>query len=428
MSSLLCILIVVVCLANQALYVHGASPSAAPSRSPTVSPTSAKPSPSPTRGPTASPTLFPTRFPTYTPTYIPTSAPTVAPLPTAVVIQRTGILTQHQLIVVKPSGDTLIKFKFYDGSTTDYKFAIQNLPASGSLYQLSQVFSNYGYEPKNGPAITNIKDGSEVIVTGSQNRVFYRRPNPDVVTNQKWGAFDVIGIRSTDGNRTEFGTITLVPPTGAIVGSNFLLNTEDWTITGNKASVVTPTYERYSRGALLNYYITGTDDVINVAAAAQPDRSLWYFEAPSKFFGNHGISYGGTIRFNIAAFSGDFSKLNDPSVNVIELHCATCEGPVGKGITLGYTIDQLRRSPNGAFDGKPKTISIALNEHGGWMKDSQNVLLPWTKPSKCDIIQVLSRLSKIKILGDWTTWYETVAIDDIQISNTEGEFSVLVIE
>lgn len=229
-----------------------------------------------------------------------------------------------------------------------------------------------------------------------------------------------------DGERSDYGTITLVPPTGAIVGSNFLLNNEAWTITGNKAQVNTPTYERFSRGALMNYYISGTDDVINVKESNSPDHSLWYFEAPSKFYGNYGISYGGTISFNIAAFSGDFSKLNDGKVNVIELHCADCVGPVGKGITLGYSLDQLAKSPNGKFTGQPKKITISLNEHGGWLKDSQDVLLPWTKPSKCDIIQVLSRMTKIKILGDWTTWYETVAIDDIQISNKEGKFEVFI--
>lgn len=350
---------------------------------------------------------------------MPTGAPSVAPLPTATRIQRAALITQHQLVVVDPSGDALIQLLFYDGSTTNYRFVVQSLPQSGSLYQLSQVFSNYGYEPKNGAAIDT--NQGEVVVTGSRNRVYYRRPPRDVASNQKWGSFNVMGVRNTDGNRTETGTITLVPPSGAIVGSNFLLNHEGWTISGNKASSSSPHYERFSRGALMNFYITGTDDLINVAAAGEPDRSLWYFEAPSSFYGNQGIAYGGSIKFNIAAFSGDFSKLNDGRVNVIELHCETCDGPVGKGITLGYSIDQLRNSPNGIFTGAPKTITISLNEHGGWLKDSQNSLVPWTKPSQCDMIQVLSRLSKIKILGDWTSWYETVAIDDVQIANTKAQ-------
>lgn len=125
----------------------------------------------------------PTAFPTYQPTQRPTSAPTVAPPPTATGIQSTGIIAQHQLIVVEPSGNTVIKLKFYDGTTTDFKFAVQTIPATGSLYQLSQVFSNYGYEPKFGTVINN-QASSETIVTGSNNRVYYTRPKPDVVTNQ----------------------------------------------------------------------------------------------------------------------------------------------------------------------------------------------------------------------------------------------------
>jgi hypothetical protein len=309
--------------------------------------------------------------------------------------------------------------KVYDILTTNYKFVIQNLPMSGTLYQLSQVFSSYGYEPKKGTLVD--PSSGEVVVTGSNQRVYYLRPTPDIATNQKWGMFNVVGIRNSDGNRTDIGTITLVPPSGALVGSDFLLNNENWVITGNKAATMTSVYERYSRGALMNFYISGSDDVINVDEAGMPDRSLWYFEAPSKYFGNQGIAYGGTLKFNIAAFSGDFTQLNDMKTNVVVLECETCVGPVGKGITLGFSIAQLKATPNGMFTGAPTTISIALNEQGGWLKDSQDVLLPWTKPSQCVMIQVLSRLSKIKILGDWTTWYETVAIDNVQIANQEGK-------
>lgn len=227
-------------------------------------------------------------------------------------------------------------------------------------------------------------------------------------------------MRESDGAQSELGTVTLVPPSGNIVGSNFLVSDESWTISGNKALSMTPTFEKYSRGALLNYYIVGTDDIINVPQANGLDKSLWYFEAPSKFYGNLGISYGGNLQFTIGSFSGDFSRLNDLSSNVVILECEECVGPVGKGITLGYTMATLFKSPNGVFDGTPKKISIQLTENGGWLKDPQNTLKAWYKPSKCDVIQVLSRLSKIRILGDWTSWYETVAIDNIQISNTKG--------
>ena len=106
---------------------------------------------------------------------------------------------------------------------------------------------------------------------------------------------------------------------------------------------------------------------------------------------------------------------------MVELICATCDGPVGKGITLAYNIDTLASSVNGPFTGDPKTISIPLVENSGWIKNSQNSLVAWPDASKCDMLQVLSRLSSVRILGDWTQWYENVALDNVQIKNTKGK-------
>ena len=132
----------------------------------------------------------------------------------------------------------------------------------------------------------------------------------------QWDAFDFIVI-SEVGVPSYPGTVTLVPPSGAIVGSGFLLSNEGWTIQGNKAASTSAAYEPYSRGALLSHYILGTDDKINVkgtAGASATDLSLWYFVAPSQFLGNKGISYGGNIQFTLSSFSGDFTKLNSNQV------------------------------------------------------------------------------------------------------------------
>ena len=94
------------------------------------------------------------------------------------------------------------------------------------------------------------------------------------------------------------------------------------------------------------------------------------------------------------------------------------------GITLAYTLDTFMKGRNWPFDGSPRKVILSLTEKGGWLKDSQNSLLPWTTPSQCDVIQVLSRLSRIRILGDWTRWYETVANDDVQIANTQAQLPI----
>lgn len=350
------------------------------------------------------------------PTYHPTSIPT-----SIVEVEAEEIpIAKHQIVIVKTAGNEVIRLKSFDQASFNLKYKIKSLPTTGSLYQLSQVYSDYGYEPKAGTQVVSApSDGVEV--TGSNNRVYYSRPSPDAANNQKWGSFDFVVI-SEAGVVSYPGTVTLVPTSGAIVGSNFLLSNEGWMITGNQVSSYESKYEGYSRGKLLNHYVLGTDDKVNVQGTGGYDLSLWYFTAPrSKFSGNFGISYGGTLQFSLAAFSGDFSKLNADDSLVVILECAECRGPVSQGITLGFSINSLKNSPNGLFDGTAKRISIPLREGAGWLKDPQNTLLEWTDASQCDIIQVLSRLSALHILGDWTTWYETVGLDDVQISNKKDQ-------
>ena len=60
-------------------------------------------------------------------------------------------------------------------------YSISALPVSGSIYQLSQVFSMYGYEPKKGVQILS----SSTAITGSDNRLLYTRPNPDQAGTEK---------------------------------------------------------------------------------------------------------------------------------------------------------------------------------------------------------------------------------------------------
>lgn len=186
-------------------------------------------------------------------------------------------------------------------------YSVQSPPSSGNLYQLSQVYSDYGYDPKAGTLITT----SKTVVTGSNSRVYYTRPTSDAANNQLWDTFT---FTSKNGLSESYaGTVTLVPPSGTLVGSDFLLDNGGWTISGNKATVAPATFEPYSRGNLLNHYIYGTDDKINVKGSAS-DAFLWYFEAPKIFMGNWGISYGGSIKFTIGIFSGDMKNMNEGNV------------------------------------------------------------------------------------------------------------------
>jgi hypothetical protein len=300
------------------------------------------------------------------------------------------------------------------------------------------VFSNYGYEPKGGILIQNTGSGP-VLVTGSQNRVYYVRPTVDAPSNSKYDTFNYIVVRN-DGVTSLPGTVTLVSPGGGIMSSDFFFDSEGWIITGNTAGdgtgITIPSHEPYLLGNTLSRYILGSDAVINTGTGYSPSQSrgtdsmLWYFEAPDKFLGNLGIAYNGYFSFAIQSFAGDFSisNYNDLSAtNLVELYCDDCRGPVRRGLKLVFPLKSLvTKSSTGLFLGNAMVVRIALQESSGWFVDPQDVLQRGHEktPTQCQMIQTLSRLSKIRILGDFTQLSETVALDDVRITNSKESLPV----
>lgn len=324
----------------------------------------------------------------------------------------TDPIALHQLVTIQAGQDAVIRLKSYDTSGSTLQYEIRSLPETGSLYQLSQVYSEYGYEPKAGTLITSVP----TLVTGSNNRVYYRRPNIDREDGMLWSNFSYVVIRDT---KTSYaGNVSLVAPSGKFTSSSFLMHSEGWTIDGNKVPETPVIYEPYTNGEL-SHYVYGTDDKINAASSGAADTSLWYFKAPEKFMGNLGNAYGGNLQFIQGSYSGDFSKQNGADTSLVILECDECIGPLRKGIRLVFPISASVTAKS--FTGKTTEFSIPLLEGAGWLKDPQNALSKWTTPSQCDMIQVLSRLSSMKILGDWTTWYESVALDDVKITNLKGQ-------
>jgi len=328
------------------------------------------------------------------------------------VLSQSSPLALHQLVSVEAGSDVVIRLKSYDTSGDELQYEIRTLPETGYLYQLSQVYSDYGYQPVAGSLITEVG----TIVTGSNNRVYYRRPEIDVEGELMWSNFSFAVVK--DQQESYEATVSLVAPSGILTSSDFLLNGDDWTITGNKVGGVSATHESFSRGSLSNY-IYASDDKINAPSSGAPDSSLWYFEAPKKYTGNLGISYGGVLQFTLGAFSGDFSKTNGEGTSLVVLECAECPGPKRKGVKLVFPISASSTAK--AFTGSTTDFTVSLTEGAGWLKDPQNSLTQWEAPIKCDFIKVLSRLSAIRILGDWTTWHESVALDNVRISNNKGQ-------
>lgn len=367
----------------------------------------------------------------------------------------------HLIVPVAPAGSEFLTLQFLGSKASALDFYVVNSTGTGKLFQLARNYIKHGYDPKNGEKITigNMLPGekklassvtskapskSPVLVEDPKQRVFYKRPEPDrSPVNSRYGTVDYVVVRKSDGYRSEIGTIFVVPSSHALVGSDFSFFSasklspselvDGWTIIGNHhvlsgvagevraVASSLPAFERYRLGALHNHYIVGIEDAIDIATAGGSDRQLWYFQAPSKFLGNYGVAYGGYLSFSLTAISGDFSRMNDLSrLNLVELECAECDGVHRKGIKLVYRVSQWSHS----FLGPAQNIRIHLFENAGWLKDSQDSLIPWRKPSKCEMLMVLGRLSSVRILGDFTQGFETIALDDVRISNSNGTISV----
>jgi len=315
----------------------------------------------------------------------------------------------HQLIEVEKGDEVVLYLHGHDLDGDKTTTTITSLPKSGELYQLSHVFSTHGYDPKIGLRITNVPTK---ILSTSNNRIVYRRPVSQKWDREIYGEWDRFDYRvSDDESESMDGTVVLVSQSRIVVGSDFRFDSEGWTTMGNnKLKPNGVVYEQSTRGAM-SYYIYSTDNSINVDEDGH-DKDIWYFNLPSKFYGWQGILYGGQFEFTLSSFAGDFSgdqhNHDRNKINLVEILCAKCN--VNKGVTIGYPLKSATQ-----FQGKIMHFSLDLTESSGWMKDPNNILHDWIAPTKCEFIEVLSGVSGLRILGDFTTWYETVSIDNVQL-------------
>jgi len=323
---------------------------------------------------------------------------------------NTSPLAPHFYVTVPKATEVLIQLSGYDVDGDNLTVRITSLPETGTLHQLTQVFSDYGYEPKRGSQITG-----GTVVTGSKNRLVYARPKNDQDVQGKWGTFTYT-VTDPTGAISSAGVVTLVGSDKVTVSSTFSRDNEDWYVSGNAGGSI-PVYEPSSRG-VMNHYIYSTDDDIHTsvsrstsASSTLDDTKRWYFNAPNKFLGKQMNSYGGTLTFHLSSSSGDFSspKTLNTDMNLVELECKTCA--TNSGVRLVRKMDSSLQ-----FNGKTKLFSLSLAETGGWLKDPKNTLKAWTTPSKCEMIEVLSSLTSVKILGDHTRWYESVSLDNVKFS------------
>ncbi len=311
------------------------------------------------------------------------------------------------------NGEVVIALTGYDVDGDALLARITTLPARGTLHQLSQVYSDYGYEPKVGASV----GAALTLVSGSRNRVVYRVPANENAPAGAWAQFTYTVHDGTSSS--EPGIVWVVPPHGRLVWSDFATGLDGWRVSSNGGAAAQQEagglrWESYSRG-LLNRYVLATDAEVHVAAGESGgDLTRFYFEAPSKFLGNQVGAYGGSLHLTLGSSAGDFSAATrNPDAKVVVLECDTCDS--GRGIRLA------RFAAQGGVpaDGSDARISFALAPRE-WRKDPKSAIREWTAPSACELVEVLSGLTRVAVLGDLTRWYESVALDDFGLVRGSG--------
>lgn len=335
-------------------------------------------------------------------------------------------LALHHLYEVAHGEEVVISLRGHDLDGDATTATITRLPRTGALFQLSHVFDTHGYDPKAGAPIAAVP----ARVAGTDARVVYR-------PGRGTGSGGALPVDARDADDFEYavrdggaaasaaGTVTLVAAgTRRLASSDFRFAAEGWTTTGNAAAGVR--HEASRRGAM-SQYIYAVDDVIDVDADGN-DRWLWRFALPAKYGGWYGAWYGGAFEFTLASFSGDYSGVNDHwtddrhrPLNLVEIYCASCD--LFKGATIAFPLAEARK-----FGGRTTNYSLTMTESAGWVKDPQNTLFEWTAPSRCSFIEVLSGITSVTILGDFTNWYESVSIDNVRwvAAASKGRYQIPV--
>jgi len=309
---------------------------------------------------------------------------------------------------VGANSHVVIRLRGYDLDGDKLKAYITSVPGTGEgeLYDLTQVYSEYGHEPSYSTStLISLSTGNHKVTDKKKRLVYKAPPNTSAPRGKPWAKFTYI-VKDGKGGISAEGTVTLVPQVasgGIVAGSDFTTGSDSWVIVDNgaKQGIV---HEKTSQG-LLSYFVYSTDDVILIDPVTKDDNRQWYFEAPSKFLGYQLHGYGGTLQFTLGAFSGDFGKTQSTRNSVI-LECTACAMHQG----MRFVVRNL------VWDGSTKVFTVPLTELG-WLKDPKSTLASakWNPPSECEMVEMLSNLSALKILGDYTQWHESVGLDDVKI-------------
>ena len=175
--------------------------------------------------------------------------------------------------------------------------------------------------------------------------------------------------------------------------TTFLINSENWTIIGNKKpnNVLHQTINIDNK---MSNYITAKDDLVNVDFKNKNDKDLWYFKSPSIRLPSNKKPF--LLSFTMRSFLGDFKKLN---------YCHALIKIRSKGNTFFYPYVKK-------YDGNIETFNIPLLNELWFLEDNNN-----NNNNNNNILldSVFHDEFQIEILGDWTQGVEIIGLDNIKI-------------
>ena len=178
--------------------------------------------------------------------------------------------------------------------------------------------------------------------------------------------------------------------------TTFLINSENWTIIGNKKPnhVLHQTINIDNK---MSNYITAKDDLINVDYKNKNDKDLWYFKSPLIRLPSGKKPF--LLSFTMRSFLGDFKKLN---------YC--------------HAIIKIRSKSNIFFypyvkkyDGNIETFNIPLLNELWFLEDVNNHININNNNNNILLDSIFNDEFQIEILGDWTQGVEIIGLDNIKI-------------
>lgn len=305
-----------------------------------------------------------------------------------------------------------------------------------SLFQLSQVFADFGYEPMAGASIPS--SNGFVRVEHDSRVVFVTAPAP-AARGWSWGTFIHSASLALDSTpTTRAATVWIVDSSRALASNFFDFDAEGWAVHCNGMG----SHLGRGRGALTHRTGTlgqGISRYLQASEAALPprptaeDTALWYFQKSSgPWIRAASAATGGQLRLSLLVLApSDAGAVRwGDAVPLVELECAGCPAslrflrhylPMDSPVSVGKPITVEVSLAASAW----RRGSAAWSGHGegrrrrpGSTHPTMAVQQLHRKASQvaceCDIHVVLQGLTAVRVFGDATPGHEVVALDAVQ--------------